>query len=201
MSYTDRLKSCTIFVIIFQECDGITKPWVNFEFDYEISSRGSILISEKICGKSGKTYVNARFLQYDSCIYEYDEIDCLGQCPCNSRECLENLEVTLKNTTAKSNYPDFEGTYILASDRINGRPYWILTDQNATMFYDNNNWIINDESKLGTTQGLFMNIVEKASCPTMGNWTVMDLDTGEWINSTLNELEVKKFGNHILQLL
>ena len=157
-------------------------------------------IPEKICGKSGRTYNGARFFQYDSCMYEYDEIDCLGQCPCNSRECLENLEMTLKNTT-KSNYPDFEGTYILASDRINGRPYWILTDQNATMWYDNNNWIINDESKLGTTQGLFMNIVEKASCPTMGNWTVLDLDTGEWINSTLNEVEVKKFGNHILQLL
>ena len=87
----------------------------------------------------------------------------------------------MKNTTAKSNYPDFEGTYNLASDRINGRPYWILTDQNATIFYDNNNWIINDESKLGTTQRLFMNIVEKATCPTTGNWTALDLDTGEWI--------------------
>ena len=46
-----------------------------------------------------------------------------------------------------------------------------------------------------------MNIVEKASCPTMGNWTVLDLDTGEWINSTLNEVEVKKFGNHVVKLL
>ena len=151
------------------------ESWVLSLFQIPISK-----IPEKICGKSGRTYNGARFFQYDSCMYEYDEIDCLGQCPCNSRECMENLEITLKNTT-KSNYPDFEGTYILATDRITGRPYWILTDQNATMWYDNNNWIINDESKLGTAQGLFMNIVEKATCPTTGNWTALDLDTGEWI--------------------
>ena len=99
----------------------------------------------------------------------------------------------MKNV-AITKYPDFEGTYTLASDKINGRPYWILTDQNATMWYDNNNWIINDQSE--SSQGLLMNIVEKASCPTMGNWTILDMDTGEWISSP-DDVEIKKIGKNL----
>ena len=178
--------------MIFQECDGVTRYALRRPYtDLRIANN-----SEKVCGTSGITYENAKFLQYESCFYEYEEIDCLGECPCNSRDCLENLEITLKNV-AKTKYPHFEGTYTLASDKVNSRPYWILTDQNATMWYNNNNWIINDQSKIGTLEGLLMNTVGKAPCPTMGNWTVLDLDTGEWI-STSDDVEVKKIiGNNV----
>ena len=77
-------------------------------------------------------------------------IDCLGPCPCNSKDCLEDLEFNLKNINS-----NFEGTYTLASEMVNERPYWILTDKNLALWYDGNNWItnINHRNKTGSTQG------------------------------------------------
>ena len=46
-----------------------------------------------------------------------------------------------------------EGTYTLASEMVNERPYWTLVDENLALWYDGNNWIINNETQIGSTQG------------------------------------------------
>ena len=103
---------------------------------------------------SFKNFLIFTELKHSACTDYHDEnftIDCLGPCPCNSRNCLEDLEFNLKNTVEKTNV--LEGTYILASEMVNKRPYWTLVDENLALWYDGNNWIINNETQIGSTQG------------------------------------------------
>ena len=103
---------------------------------------------------SFKTILIFTELKHSACTDKYYAnltIDCLGPCPCNSRNCLEDLEFNLKNTEEENNY--LEGTYTLASEMVNERPYWILMDKNFALWYDGNNWIINNKTQIGSTQG------------------------------------------------
>ena len=60
----------------------------------------------------------------------------------------------MKNTEL-NNY--FGGTYSLASETVNERPYWNLEDEDLSLLYDGNNWIIgtiNKKTKTGSTHSV-----------------------------------------------
>ena len=64
----------------------------------------------------------------------------------------------MKNTVENN---VFGGTYSLASETVNERPYWNLEDEDLSLLYDGNNWIIGTIRKItetgqpdtGSTQG------------------------------------------------
>ena len=62
----------------------------------------------------------------------------------------------MKNENMETNN-FFGGTYSLASETVNERPYWILEDEDLSLLYDGNNWIIGDitkKTKTGSTHSV-----------------------------------------------
>ena len=81
----------------------------------------------------------------------------------------------------------YEGTYVLAESKINGRKYWIQEDSNHFIYYGTlKRWTVG--RSLGEKIGYFYNTDATAVCPHMGNWKYWYWKSETWITPYKNEI-------------
>ena len=88
-------------------------------------------------------------------------------------ECTKNLNLIFNNEVIfNQSFSDFEGAYILASDKVNCRQYWTQQSGNLAIWNDGKNWYLHDETNLGIAFGSMFAFGNYSACPINIEWYV-----------------------------